>query len=53
MAKGVGFDNVPRRLLQAWRVKSGVLRKRLDPALYSDEAYREATGIEAGSQREL
>ncbi len=50
-AKGVGFDNVPRRLLQAWRMKTGALRRRLDPALYDDAAYRAATGATAEGQR--
>lgn len=38
-AKGVGWDNLPRRLLQAWRVRSGWLRRRLDPANFSEAAF--------------
>ncbi len=52
-AKGVGFDNVPRRLLQAWRARSGWLRKRLDPQHYSDPAYRRACGIAPDAQPDL
>ena len=40
ISKGVGWRNLPRRLLQAWRLKSGSLRRRLDPANFSDEHYR-------------
>ena len=39
IAKGVGWDNLPRRILQAWRVRSGSLRRRLDPDAFSDEAF--------------
>lgn len=52
-AKGVGFDNVPRRLLQAWRTRSGWLRKRLDPGLYGDAAYRRACGVAPEAQPDL
>jgi hypothetical protein len=38
-AKGVNWRNVPRRLLQAWRLRSGSLRRRLDPARFSDEQF--------------
>ncbi|MCE5278174.1 MAG: alginate lyase family protein [Planctomycetaceae bacterium] len=38
-ARAVGWDNLPRRVLQAWRIRSGLLRKRLDPAHFSDEAF--------------
>lgn len=34
IAKGVGWDNVPRRLKQSFLLRSGTLRKRLDPAGY-------------------
>ncbi len=39
-AKAVGWDNVPRRLLQSWRVKSGWLRRRTDPSRFTDEVFR-------------
>lgn len=35
IAKGVGWDNVPRRIWQAYLVRSGGLRRRLDTASYS------------------
>ncbi|MCL2622244.1 MAG: heparinase II/III family protein [Planctomycetaceae bacterium] len=38
--KGVGWDNVPRRLIQAWRLRSGYLKKRLDPKNFSEVAFR-------------
>jgi hypothetical protein len=38
-AKGVNWRNLPRRLLQAWRVRTGALRRRLDPAGFSEEAF--------------
>lgn len=37
IAKGVGWDNVPRRLLHAFHVRSGVLRRRLDTAFFRYE----------------
>ncbi len=40
-AKAVGWDNVPRRLLQSWRVKSGWLRRRTDPSRFTDHAFRD------------
>lgn len=39
-AKGVGWDNLPRRLLQVWRIRSGRLRRQLDPARFTDDAFR-------------
>ena len=53
IAKGVGWDNVPRRLLQAFRLKSGRLRKRLDPERFTDEAFRAACPHDEANQREL
>ena len=38
-AKAVGWDNVPRRLLQAWRIKSKWLLRHTDPANFSEEAF--------------
>jgi len=38
-AKGVGWDNLGRRLLQAWRVRIGLLRRRLEPSSFSQEAF--------------
>ncbi len=49
-AKTVGWDNVPRRLLQAWRVKSGSLRRRTDPSRYSDKAFRDSCNATAEEQ---
>jgi hypothetical protein len=45
-AKGVGWDNLPRRLLQSWRARSGLLRRRLDPGRFSRQAFEQ--GCEAG-----
>ncbi len=50
--KGVGLDNVPRRLLQAARVKSGWLRRRTDPALDTDEAFRKVYPHDVSGERE-
>jgi hypothetical protein len=36
----VGWENLPRRLLQLGRVRSGLLRRQLDPETFSDQAYR-------------
>lgn len=41
-AKGVGFDNVPRRLLQAWRTRTGWVRRQLAPSRFSDDAFNRA-----------
>ena len=49
-AKGVGWDNLPRRLLQAWRIRTGSLRRRLAPARFSEEAFRAQCGIQVGGQ---
>lgn len=40
IAKAVGWENLPRRLLQMARQRSGLLRKRLTPARFSPEAFR-------------
>lgn len=37
IAKGVGWDNVPRRLRQSLMLRSGLLRRRLQPKNYSRE----------------
>ncbi len=34
IAKGVGWDNVPRRLWQSWVMRSGLLRRRSNPTEY-------------------
>lgn len=52
-AKGVGWDNVPRRLLQMFRLKSGRLRKRLAPDRFTDAAFRAACPHAEADQREL
>lgn len=51
-ARAVGRENLSRRLLQAWRLKSGSLRRRLDPAVFSDENYRKQLQSNA-AQKEL
>lgn len=51
--KGVGWDNVPRRLLQAWRVRTGVLRRRLDAARFSQEAFQRSCSAGVAQQRAL
>ncbi len=38
-AKGVNWRNLPRRLLQSWRIRSGLLRKRLDPDAFSNAVF--------------
>lgn len=52
-AKAVGWDNVPRRALQAWRVKSGWLRRRTDPAQVTEEAFRRACVCDVRDQPAL
>ena len=44
-AKGVGWDNLPRRILQAWRVRSGYLSRCLDPERFSDRDFCVETGF--------
>lgn len=39
IGKGVGWDNVPRRLWQAYVVRSGKLRRQLNAASYSWQAF--------------
>jgi len=41
-AKGVGWDNMPRRLLQAWRVRTGSLHRRLAAERFADAEFRKA-----------
>lgn len=38
IAKGVGFDNVPRRVLQAMRTRTGWLRSRMAPERFEPAA---------------
>ena len=52
-AKGVGWDNLGRRLLQAWRVRSGALRRRMDPARFSDEAFQASSSASPAEQPAL
>ena len=52
-AKGVGWDNLPRRLLQAVRIRSGQLRRKLAPERFSDAAFRAACPVAAADQGEL
>jgi hypothetical protein len=35
IGKGVGWDNVPRRVYQSAMIRSGALRRRMDPARFS------------------
>ncbi|MFW6133019.1 MAG: alginate lyase family protein [Planctomycetota bacterium] len=44
IAKAVGWENVPRRLLQAVRRRSGLLRRRLAPERFSNAAFRRGGG---------
>lgn len=39
-AKAVGWDNLPRRLLQEWRIRTGWLQRRTHPDRYRDTAFR-------------
>ena len=39
-AKSVGWDNVPRRILQSIRLRSGWLRRTTDPARYSESIFQ-------------
>lgn len=52
-AKGVGWDNLSRRLLQSWRIRSGLLRRRLDPARFSQEAFKPNCTAKVRDQRTL
>jgi hypothetical protein len=52
-ANAVGRENIPRRLLQIFRVRSGLLRKRLDTGNFSDDAFQQATGASAHEQPDL
>ncbi|MDD4892105.1 MAG: hypothetical protein PHU85_19455, partial [Phycisphaerae bacterium] len=52
-AKAVGWDNLPRRLLQAVRARSGWLRRRLSPSRFSDAAFRGAFSADPAGQRQL
>ncbi|MHB8865396.1 MAG: alginate lyase family protein [Pirellulaceae bacterium] len=40
-AKAVGWDNLPRRLLQASRIRSGWLRRQTDPTRFTDPLFRD------------
>ncbi len=52
-AKGVGWDNLPRRMLQAWRMRSGLLRRRLGPGRFSDGVFRSHCPPAEGDQADL
>ncbi len=52
-ARGVGWDNLPRRLLQTWRIRSGMLRRRLDPGRFSQQAFEHSCAAGVGEQRAL
>lgn len=43
-AKAVNWRNLPRRLLQAWRLRSGYLRRHLAPVRFADEQFRAYCG---------
>lgn len=51
-AQGVGWDNLPRRILQMARVRTGLLRKRLDPQRFSDEAFQNACSLSTDQHRQ-
>lgn len=40
VAKAVGWENLPRRLLQAWRTRTGWLARRLAAERFDEQAYR-------------
>lgn len=52
-AKGVGWGNLPRRLLHSWRVDTGQLRRRLDPSEFAEEAFRAQCAATGADQRRL
>ncbi len=52
-AKGVGWDNLPRRLLQAWRIHSGLLGRRLAPGRFSRQAFERSCAEGSARQRDL
>src|SRR5690554_4980415 len=41
-AKGVGWRNIPRRVLQAYRIRSGWLKKSLACERFNDQAFARA-----------
>ncbi|MBN2582453.1 MAG: alginate lyase family protein [Planctomycetes bacterium] len=43
-AKAVNWRNLPRRLLQAYRLRSGALRRRLDPEEFTDARFAARCG---------
>ncbi|MDR2642015.1 MAG: heparinase II/III family protein [Planctomycetaceae bacterium] len=45
IAKGIGWDNFFRRSWHVYRIKSGSLRKTLDPKHFSDDAYNQNISI--------
>ncbi|MBR5626400.1 MAG: hypothetical protein IKW74_02115, partial [Thermoguttaceae bacterium] len=49
--KGVGFRNVPRRLLQAWRIHSGYLANKLNPRRFSDYYFDREVSVTASEVR--
>lgn len=50
IAKGVGWDNVPRRVWQAYLRRSGTLRRRLQPAAYDWSQFPNRHASEAERQ---
>ena len=52
-ARGVGWENLPRRLLQSWRIRSGLLRRRLDQDRFSRQTFEQECTTIAGDQRAL
>lgn len=52
-ARGVGWRNLPRRVMQSAVVRTGLLRRRLDPRRFADEAFRAATGLTVAAQPDL
>jgi len=50
MAKGVGWGNLPRRVLQALRVRSGYLARRLAASKFSPSAYLAEGGAPESEQ---
>jgi hypothetical protein len=52
MAKGVGRENLPRRIWQALLVRSGSLHRRLDQSNFSQALYHSQLGTQA-AQKDL
>jgi len=52
-AKAVGWDNLPRRLLHMFMARTGRLRRRMSPDLFTDEAFRKSCQAQVEDQGSL